>query len=77
MGPNTTLLQEIKQSPLWPHYTKRIQEDYELAKEALVDAVDNDTVRLLQGRCISYRAVLTYPQYLATLAASEKDDIRG
>jgi len=53
---------------------RKISEDLYDTMVALVDASEIETVRLLQGRAKAYRTILKYPQQVATLAASEKDD---
>ena len=72
-GQYARLLQELNSSPR-PLMDRKISEDLYDTMVALVDASEIETVRLLQGRAKAYRTILKYPQQVATLAASEKDD---
>lgn len=76
-GPNSRLSHELKTSALWPLLKAKLQSELQKTMIALVDAPDSDTVRLLQGRALAYRTILTFPEYIATLAKSEKEDGNG
>ena len=76
-APNAKLVQEMKTSALWPLLKAWLQSDLQRVMVALVKADNADEIRILQGRARGYNILLSLPEYIATLAKSEKDDGRN
>jgi len=70
-SPDALLLKQLQ--VVWPAVKAHLERHLLVTMTALVDAVENDTVRLLQGRALAYRTLLNLPNELATLASADID----